>query len=486
MDSLYFLGILYVCYFTLRDVHAIDLMLVGELNVLSIGSHISMAPMNTLAFKSLNLGDMGDPHGIDFDPVDARIYWTDMKKGTITRSRLSGSNKEVLFNNALGAHGITIDKEDRVMYWSEEKRRSIWVANLDGTNRTRIISTGLKEPGDMQLDPVEKRLYWIDESGVHSKIESAKVDGSDRKTLIVNNLDRLWLKNPTGISLDIVERKIYWCDDKLDYIGRANMDGSEPENLFSKSSWFLPNLVYQPESIAVHGDYVYFVELMGFQVNRMPKDGSSRPKKVGKVEKVLFVPYGPLQGPVDIYIHTDFDYCSTSPCKQGGQCKGGKGWYRCNCIPGTGGPFCEKAEPLLHGGMEPNSQKEGGASVGGILGGLLIIALIIIIIAVVCYRRGRGDGRSEGDTVPIIFAAGRAEPPIPMETPPSKAKEAEAAGYTNDYEHPMETQLKGQDLGACGSDGDMPLGAIGGPNPPSYYEACKQTKNEAGYEPLII
>ena len=56
----------------------------------------------------------------------------------------------------IGPHGITIDKEDRVMYWAEEGRRSIWRANLDGTNRTRIIYTDLKEPGDMQLDPVEK------------------------------------------------------------------------------------------------------------------------------------------------------------------------------------------------------------------------------------------------------------------------------------------------------------------------------------------
>ena len=64
--------------------------------------------------------------------------------------------KLVLFYFTLGAHGLSIDKEDRVMYWTEEKRRAIWRSNLDGTNRTKIISTKLKEPGDIALDPVEK------------------------------------------------------------------------------------------------------------------------------------------------------------------------------------------------------------------------------------------------------------------------------------------------------------------------------------------
>lgn len=97
---------------------------------------------------------------------------------------------------------------------------------------------------------------------------------------------------------------MYWCDDSLDYIGSANLDGSNPMNLFSKTSWLLPDLLYQPESIAIYGDNIYFVELMGYQVKRMPKDGSAKPRKVGQVDTVLFVPYGPLQGPVDLFIHT--------------------------------------------------------------------------------------------------------------------------------------------------------------------------------------
>ena len=91
----------------------------------------------------------------------------------------------------------------------------------------------------------------------------------------------------------------------------------------------------------------------------------------------------------------------------------------------------------------------------------------------------------EADTIPIVFAAGQAEIPMPVETPPSKEKEAlgEAAGYDNDYEHPMEAQIKSQDLGACGTDEDMMIDG----NPPSYYEATKQTKShKSDYEPLII
>ena len=75
-----------------------------------------------------------------------------------------------------------------------------------------------------------------------------------------------WSFIPFFTSRLVLERKVYWCDDRLDYIGRVNMNGSDPENIFSKNHWFVPDLLYQPESIAVYGNYVYFVELMGFQV----------------------------------------------------------------------------------------------------------------------------------------------------------------------------------------------------------------------------
>ena len=61
-----------------------------------------MAPMNTLAFNSLDLGSMGDPHGVEWDPKDGMVYWTDRKRGTINRARPNGRNKKIIFNNAQG------------------------------------------------------------------------------------------------------------------------------------------------------------------------------------------------------------------------------------------------------------------------------------------------------------------------------------------------------------------------------------------------
>ena len=87
-----------------------DFALVGELNVLSIGSHISMAPMRTLDFSSMELGSIGDPMGIAFDPVESKLYWTDKKKGTITRARLNGADRQVVFANALGNYFILLNQ----------------------------------------------------------------------------------------------------------------------------------------------------------------------------------------------------------------------------------------------------------------------------------------------------------------------------------------------------------------------------------------
>lgn len=56
--------------------------------------------------------------------------------------------------------------------------------------------------------------------GPNPKIERADMDGSKRKSIIVDQI--FW---PNGLTIDYIESKIYWADAKHHVIERAQFDG---------------------------------------------------------------------------------------------------------------------------------------------------------------------------------------------------------------------------------------------------------------------
>ena len=72
-------------------------------------------------------------------------------------------------------------------------------ANLDGTDAEDIISNGLDTPDGMVIDSIGRKIYWTD-TGLN-RIEMANLDGTMRKVLVWENLDK-----PRAISLHYKER----------------------------------------------------------------------------------------------------------------------------------------------------------------------------------------------------------------------------------------------------------------------------------------
>ena len=68
------------------------------------------------------------------------------------------------------------------------------------------------------------KMYWTD-AGT-ATIQRANLDGSQVENLVTAGLDF-----PLGLALDVGQGKMYWTDDGTDKIQRANLDGSQVENL---------------------------------------------------------------------------------------------------------------------------------------------------------------------------------------------------------------------------------------------------------------
>ena len=106
------------------------------------------------------------------------------------------------------------------------------------------------------------KMYWAD--SVTDKIQRANLDGSNIEDLVTTGLS-----DPDGIALDVAGGKIYWTDTLTDKIQRANLDGSNIEDLVTE--------VKRPPSIAldVNGGKMYWTDWEVNKIQRANLDGSN-------------------------------------------------------------------------------------------------------------------------------------------------------------------------------------------------------------------
>ncbi len=111
------------------------------------------------------------------------------------------------------------------------------------------------------------KMYWTD-AGTH-KIQRANLDGSNIEDLITTGLIY-----PQGIALDLTGKKMYWTDGGTDKIQRANLDGSNVEDLIATGLTSSPT---GPEGIAldVSGGKIYWTDFSTGKIQRANLDGSN-------------------------------------------------------------------------------------------------------------------------------------------------------------------------------------------------------------------
>lgn len=98
---------------------------------------------------------------------------------------------------------ITLHPLESLIFWSDwGKNAHIGVSFMDGS-QARIIVEDLLWPNGLTLDWPNGRIYWID--ALHSKIESATIEGKDRRTVLTDVF-----KHPFAIAVH--SNRLYWSD----------------------------------------------------------------------------------------------------------------------------------------------------------------------------------------------------------------------------------------------------------------------------------
>jgi len=159
---------------------------------------------------------------VALDTCAGQMYWNDSTAGKIFRATLDGTGVEELVTGLSNVQGMALDTYAGKMYWTDSDDDKIQRANLDGTVVENVI-TSLNYPISIALDIDAGQMYWTDFSG--GKIKRAAMElGASVEELITG------LIYPNGIALDTGARKMYWVDQTG--VKKANIDGTEIEFVF--------------------------------------------------------------------------------------------------------------------------------------------------------------------------------------------------------------------------------------------------------------
>ena len=115
-----------------------------------------MSPLNSsdTTIVPLPLNGLSDPIGIDFDPFEHRIYWTDYSRDTVMRSSIDGSNQETIRSGVDKPWGIALDLVGGNVYWINRGNMTIEVSKLNGDYWKVLVYNLSSAPYDIALDTI--------------------------------------------------------------------------------------------------------------------------------------------------------------------------------------------------------------------------------------------------------------------------------------------------------------------------------------------
>ncbi|TMS19458.1 Low-density lipoprotein receptor-related protein 1 [Larimichthys crocea] len=173
---------------------------------------------------SFTVPDIDNVTVVDYDALEHRIYWSDVRTQTIKRAFINGTGVETVVSADLpNAHGLAVDWVSRNLFWTsfDTNKKQINVARLDGSFKNAVIQGLEKPPHCLVLHPILGKLYWL----AGDDIIMANTDGSNSSVLFINQ------KGPVGLSIDFDTEQLYWISSGNSTINRCKLDGTGLEVL---------------------------------------------------------------------------------------------------------------------------------------------------------------------------------------------------------------------------------------------------------------
>uniref|UniRef100_A0A672QCJ8 Low density lipoprotein receptor-related protein 1Bb n=1 Tax=Sinocyclocheilus grahami TaxID=75366 RepID=A0A672QCJ8_SINGR len=144
----------YICFVLARTLALKKFMLYVRRSEIR-GVDIDNPYMNVMT--ALTVPDIDDVTVVDYDTLEERIYWADVKTQTIKRAFINGTGLQTVISGDIqNCRGLAVDWLSRNMYWlsSENEETQINVARLDGSLKTSVIY-GIDKPKCLTVHPAK-------------------------------------------------------------------------------------------------------------------------------------------------------------------------------------------------------------------------------------------------------------------------------------------------------------------------------------------
>ena len=93
------------------------------------------------------------PASIDYVPREDKVYWSDILQGMILSAFSNGTSMKILFScDIITPLGMAIDKAGGNLYWTDSGTKRIEVGRVDGSKRKVLITDGVDKPIAIILD----------------------------------------------------------------------------------------------------------------------------------------------------------------------------------------------------------------------------------------------------------------------------------------------------------------------------------------------
>ena len=196
------------------------------------------------------------PKQLQLEKRSGKLYWSDREGMRVMRANLDGSEIETLVDTSLGDSrpgsdqrkwcvGIAVDTDGGKFYWTQKGGHDCgFGSNFSGQhpscrkvsrpeNRTDIelLYDNLPEPIDLDLDPVNRTLYWTDRGDPPrgNTVNRAPMDpeaetGKEPEILFTHLMEGI------GLALDLKGGRMF-ITDFGGSVYSANLDGSNRRTL---------------------------------------------------------------------------------------------------------------------------------------------------------------------------------------------------------------------------------------------------------------
>ncbi len=223
------------------------------------------------------LPGFGAPVSAVIDPVNEKLYWTTGYFREVMKASLDGFNVQSLVREyvALSTPNkwkLFLDRDSDTLFWGYDMPLAISRINTDGDQLKSFNFPGFGAHwlNSMAFDPENAHLYaavseYPDEEPTIIRIDANDPDNGEVEIL----LDEEQLGSRIrGLGLDMQNGKVYWTERFSNSIHRANLDGSDIEELITDLS--------SASGIAmdVENGKIYWTERSAGTINRANLDGT--------------------------------------------------------------------------------------------------------------------------------------------------------------------------------------------------------------------